>query len=177
MSNTVTADYLNSLSQNVNSLAETLNNKGVEASADEGLTALVKKVDRIHGEVVYGEWVPLESTDTFSVSGIPFLPVKIGISCEQVITSNIVANGKMHVGLFNTELEDGEINRLYLNDSGTLQYVFDDTSAELEISQAEDGTYSVSVSFAARNSLSNDMWLFRHSLPHMWVITSEVWKI
>ncbi len=174
--NSTSADYLNDLSQNVNRLAETLNNKGVNASADEGLSALVGKVGRIHSEVVYGEWVPLESTDTFSVSGIPFLPAKIGISCEQAMTSKIVAAGKLHVGLLNAEFTEEEIN-LYLNDSGTMQYEFSDANAEISVLQAEDGAYSVSVSFAAHNSSSDSMWLFRHSLPHMWVISSEVWKV
>ncbi len=172
---TKTINYLNALAENKNKLSVILKEKGVSAKPNEKLESLVDKVSLIQSGVEYGEWFPIISTDSFTISKIPFLPSKIGISCEALFSNRIVAPNTVHIALLNTELTEDTTNLYQLNSSNESIFNTDSGEAEITLTKDADNTYSITVSFATHNQTSENKFLFRGGLEHMWVVSSKEW--
>ena len=133
-------------------------------------------MELIQGGVEYGEWFPISSTDTFTISGIPFIPVKIGVSCESLFNNRIVAPKTIHIALLNTELNDNTTNIYQLNSDNELVFSSDTSEAEITLTKAANNNYSISISFESHNQNAENKILFRGGLEHMWVVSSEEWN-
>jgi len=174
---TKTINYLNSLSENKQKLSEILREKGIAAKSNEKLGSLVEKVGLIQSGVEYGEWFPITSTESFTVSKIPFLPTKIGISCEALFSNRIVAPNTVHIALLNTELDEDTTNLYQLSANNETIFSTDNGEAEITLTKEPDGTYSITVSFADYNKTAENCFLFRGGLEHMWVVSSKEWIV
>ena len=172
-----TTNYLVSLAQNRNNLSNILKQKGVNASTGEKLESLVEKVGLIHGGVEYGEWFPISSTDEFTLKGIPFLPAKLGISCESLFTNRIVAPNAVHIALLNTELCEDKTNLYELDANNNAIFSTESGEAEITLTKEYTGKYTVTVSFSNHNAAAENKFLFRGGLEHMWVISSQEWSL
>lgn len=177
MSNKTTADYLNALIEQKKRLAENLNAKGVETGETETFNSLADKITTIYdtGGLAYGEWMPLINTDTFTISGLNALPTNFGLSCEKVITDRIMEQGVIFIALFNYEPEKEKVTFYKYLDDNT--FVFDSVTSDLVYSyeQAEDGTYTVTISFTALNEMTLKPYLFKGGYEYNWVASSKEW--
>lgn len=177
MSEYTTSDYLKALVRQHKKLSENLNAKGVETGDGETFNSLAEKVTTIYdtGGLAYGEWLPLSDTDTFKITGLNAKPTALGLSCESVITERISGEGKIFIALFNYEPEKEKVSFYkYLDDS---TFVFDKVSTDLvcTVEQAEDGTYGVTVSFAALNEMTVKPYFFKGGYEYNWVASSKAW--
>lgn len=172
-----TFKYIQSLKENRNLLAENLNAKGVECANTEKLDSLAKKITTIYdtGGLAYGEWMPLFNTDTFTIEGLNALPTNFGLSCEKVITDRITESGCVLIALFNFEPENDKVTFYKYLDDNT--FVYDSISNDLVYTteQAEDGTYTVTISFAALNEMTAKPYLFKGGYEYNWVASSKEW--
>ena len=172
-----TAELLQALINKRQEFVENLNVKGVEATENETFNSLVKKIKTIYdtGGLAYGEWIPIINTDTFTISGLNALPTAFGLSCEKVITDRINEQGSIFIALFNYEPEKDTVTFYkYLDDS---TFVYDTVTTDLVYTteQAEDGTYSVTISFAALNEMTVKPYLFKGGYEYNWVASSKAW--
>lgn len=176
MANT-TADYLEELIKQKTKLAEGLASKNVECSKKEVFNTLIKKIGTIYdtGGLAYGEWEPIVDTDIFTISGLNALPTSFGLSCENVITDRIIEEGKIYIALFNYEPEKENISFYKYLDDNT--FVYDTIVKDLVYSteQAEDGTYTIAISFAALNEMTEKPYLFKGGYEYNWVASSKEW--
>lgn len=158
-------------------LAENLNAKGVEATTTETFNSLAKKIKTIYdtGGLAYGEWMPLMNTDTFTVSGLNALPTAFGLSCEKVITDRINEEGCIFIALFNYEPDKEKVTFYKYLDDNT--FVYDSVTTDLVYTteQAEDGTYTITISFAALNEMTIKPYLFKGGYEYNWVASSKAW--
>ena len=172
-----TFKYIESLKEQRELLANNLINKGVECTNNEVYDSLVHKVTTIYdtGGLAYGEWMPLFNTDTFVIEGLNALPTNFGLSCEKVITDRIIEEGCIFIALFNYEPgKDTVTFYKYLDDN---TFVYDGISKDLVYTteQAEDGTYTVTISFAALNEMTAKPYLFKGGYEYNWVASSKEW--
>lgn len=156
---------------------ENLRRKGVEISDGETLNGIGDKMLTIYdtGGLAYGEWVPLFNTDTFTVSGLNAKPTSLGLSCEAVITDRLTEAGNIFIALFNYDTAKEQVTFYkYLDDS---TFVFDKISTDLvcTVEQAQDGTYTVTVSFAELNEMTVKPYLFKGGYEYNWVASSKAW--
>ena len=175
--NATTPDYLVSLANSKNHLSSILKQRGVNASSGEKLESLVKKVGFIHCGVEYGEWFPVSSTDQFTIRNLPFLPVKLGISCEALFTNRIVAPNTVHIALLNTQLFENKTNIYELDQNSSIIFNTDGNEAQITLRKEYTGKYTINVSFADHNATAENKILFRGGLEYMWVISSQEWLL
>ena len=172
-----TFKYIQSLKTQKELLAENLNKKGVECAKTELFDSLVKKTTTIYdtGGLAYGEWLPLFNTDTFVIEGLNALPTNFGLSCEKVITDRIMEEGSIFIALFNYEPEKDSVTFYKYLDDNT--FVYDSISKDLVYTtkQAEDGTYTITISFEALNEMSAKPFLFKGGYEYNWVASSKEW--
>ena len=177
MAEPTTAELLLALLNRRRELVENLAVKGVEAEEDETFNSLIKKIKTIYdtGGLAYGEWVPLMNTDTFTISGLNALPTAFGLSCEKVITDRINEEGCIFIALFNYEPDKNEVTFYKYLDDNT--FVFDSITTDLVYTteQAQDGTYTVTISFSALNEMSAKPYLFKGGYEYNWVASSKAW--
>ena len=175
--NTTTAEYLQALINQRRKLAENLNAKGVEATETETFNSLAKKIKTIYdtGGLAYGEWLPLVNTDTFTISGLNALPTAFGLSCEKVITDRINEEGSIFIALFNYEPEKENVTFYKYLDDNT--FVFDSVTTDLVYTteKAEDGTYTITISFSKLNEMTVKPYLFKGGYEYNWVASSKEW--
>ena len=177
MSEHTTAEYLSALVAQHKKLATNLNAKGVETTEGDTFNTLADKITTIYdtGGLAYGEWMPLVNTDTFTITGLNAFPTSFGLSCERVITDRISESGSIFIALFNYEPDKEQVTFYkYLDDS---TFVYDSVSSDLVYTteQAEDGTYTVTISFAALNEMTVKPYLFKGGYEYNWVASSKVW--
>lgn len=175
--NGTTAKYLNALAEQKDRLADELRAKRVECSKNEVFNTLIDKIGTIYdtGGLAYGEWMPTENTDKFTVSGLNALPTAFGLSCEGIITDYISEEGSIFIALFNYEPgKDAVTFYKYLDDN---TFIYDTVVKDLIYSteQAEDGTYSVTISFEALNEMTVKPYMFKGGYEYNWVASSEGW--
>ena len=172
-----TQQYLQALAEQKKKLKENLNAKGVECENTETFNSLAEKINTIYdtGGLAYGEWMPLTNTDTFIISGLNALPTAFGLSCEKVITDHITETGKIFIALFNYEPGKEKVTFYKYLDDDT--FVFDSVTTDLVYTteQAEDGTYTVTISFAALNEMTQKPYYFKGGYEYNWVASSKVW--
>lgn len=172
-----TADYLNALKQQKDKLADELTAKNVECAKTEVFNTLIKKIGTIYdtGGLAYGEWTPLENTAVFTASGLNALPTSFGLSCERVITDYISEEGSIFIALFNYEPGKENVSFYKFLDDNT--FVYDTISKDLVYTtdQAEDGTYTVTISFEGLNEMSVKPYLFKGGYEYNWVASSKEW--
>lgn len=175
--NEITEQYLNALKVQKDKLADNLTAKNVECSKTEVFNTLIKKINTIYdtGGLAYGEWVPIDDTDTFTISGLNALPTSFGLSCEDVITEYYTQDGLIYIALFNYEPEKEDVSFYKYLDDNT--FVYDTIVKDLVYSteQAEDGTYTVTISFAALNEMTEKPYLFKGGFEYNWVASSKEW--
>lgn len=151
--------------------------KGVEVKSDEKLNGIADKLLTIYdtGGLAYGEWMPFFNTDTFTISGLNALPTAFGLSCEKVITNRITEAGNIFIALFNYEPEKDEVTFYKYLDDNT--FIFDKISTDLVYTtkQEEDGTYTVTISFAELNEMTLKPYLFKGGYEYNWVASSKAW--
>ena len=174
--NETSAEYLQSLVDTRNGLAEILNNKNIEASTDESLNDLVEKVEKIHGGVEFGKWVPTVNTETLTVSGLPFIPYKIGISCESIANQSLYGISTRFISLFAANCGANTTN-LYSSNIGELTMTNVPIGATVTITALEDGTYTLTVDFSEWNAVDGTAYLFKGGYEYMWVVSQEEWSI
>lgn len=175
--NTKTAEYLNALKAQKEKLAENLSAKGVECAKSELFNSLIKKVNTIYdtGGLAYGEWMPVEDSEVFTVTGLNAKPVAFGLSCERIITDYISREGNIYIALFNYEPDKEEVTFFKFLDDNT--FVFDKVKSNLvyNVQTAEDGTYTATVSFTALNEMTEKPYLFKGGYEYNWVASSKEW--
>ena len=169
--------YLQALVNQKQRIAEGLNAKGVECADTETFNSLAEKISTIYdtGGLAYGEWLPLTDADTFTISGLNALPTAFGLSCERVITDRITESGKIFIALFNYEPAKEKVTFYKYLDDNT--FVFDSVTTDLVYTteQAEDGTYTVTISFTALNEMTQKPYFFKGGYEYNWVASSKVW--
>ena len=177
MSEIAIAKYLEALVKQRQELSNNLNAKGVEADSSETFNSLAKKITTIYdtGGLAYGEWMPLINTDTFTISGLNALPTSFGLSCEKVITDRINETGKIFIALFNYEPEKETVSFYKYLDDNT--FVFDTVSTDwvYTTEKSADGTYKVTISFAALNEMTMKPYYFKGGYEYNWVASSKAW--
>jgi hypothetical protein len=156
---------------------DSLRRKGVEVADGETLNSIGKKMLTIYdtGGLAYGEWFPLFNTDTFTISGLNALPTAFGLSCEKVITDRITEAGNIFIAMFCFEPEKEQVTFYKYLDDNT--FIFDKVSSDLVYTteRAEDGTYTVTISFAALNEMTIKPYLFKGGFEYNWVASSKAW--
>lgn len=177
MAEITTAEYLQALINQHKKLSENLNAKGVETGDNETFNTLADKITTIYdtGGLAYGEWYPFTNTDTFTITGLNALPTAFGLSCERVITDRITETGCIFIALFNFNPDAENVTFYkYLDDS---TFVYDKVTTDLvyTVEQATDGTYTVSISFAALNEMTAKPYLFKGGYEYNWVASSKAW--
>ena len=174
--NETSAELLQGLVEARENLAETLNNKNVVASNDEELGALVEKVSKIHGGVEFGEWLPTVNTAGFMVSNLPFVPRKIGISCEALAGQSLLAEATRFIALFAAG-GNGDPSSLYSSNEGEMSMNNVPEGAVVTVGQAENGTYTVTVDFSDWNDINSTAYMFKGGYEYMWVVSEEGWSL
>lgn len=172
-----TAEYLQSLIAQHKKLAENLNTKGVETDDSETFNSLAEKITTIYdtGGLAYGEWTPPVNTDEFEITGLNALPTHFGLSCEKVITDKITETGSIFIAVLNFEPDsEGVTLYKYLDDS---TFIYDKVTTDLvySVTQADNGTYTVKISFAAFNEMTQKPYYFKGGFEYNWVASSKAW--
>jgi hypothetical protein len=172
-----TEKLLTELVNQKNAMTDRLKDKGISILENEKLNTLIPKISDIYQRegCAYGEQIPLFNSDSFTITNLRFKPTRIAISCDSVLTNSVDAtNDYIYVALLNVDkLTDNET--IYQLDNGVLyggQGV--NLVAEVTITE-ENGTYSVTVSFATLNEDSVIQYVFKGGELHQWVASSEDW--
>ena len=168
-----TEKYLQALDMNKSKLVDNLNSKGVKSDKSELFNTLVDKVLLITGSDIvglsYGEILFIEDTYSFSISGLTALPTAFGLSCERVITDRLSEANKIFISLFCYNPEEDKVTFYKYIDDNTL--VFDKVSMDLVYTYEllDDGTYTVTISFAALNEMTQKPYYFKGGYEYNWV--------
>lgn len=171
--NETTAKYLESLIKTKEKLVDNLNSKGIPSDKTEVFNTLVEKVTQIAGSNVagltYGEVMFTEDEDTFSISGLTALPTAFGLSCDSVITEQLSEANKIYIGLFCYNPDEEKVTFYKYLDDNT--FVFDKVSTDLVYSyeQNDDGTYTITISFAQLNEMTMKPYYFKGGYEYNWV--------
>ena len=172
-----TAQLLMALLQARQQQLDALSQKGVEVDGNETFNDIANKIETISDTegLSYGEWMPIENTAVFTITGIKEPPKTIGLSCEGVIQGLVIEPGITFIGMLSFDIGAEKVTFYKYLDDNT--FVIDKVTSDLvcTVEQANDGTYTVSVSFELLNEMTIKPYLFKGGYEYNWVISSEEW--
>ena len=87
----------------------------------------------------------------------------------------MIETGCIFIALFNYEPEKEKVTFYKYLDDNT--FVYDSISKDLVYTteQAEDGTYTITISFAKLNEMTQKPYLFKGGYEYNWVASSKEW--
>ena len=124
-----------------------------------------------------GVWTPTLTTDTIKFSGLEFIPAKLAICCEDVLTKNYTsATYHINIAILNIELTNKETEIIQ---SGVQTGVAVDTSGNSADVTVEEsgGLYSITVSFSETNKTAEIPYYFKANASHIWCVAEKGWLI
>lgn len=140
------SSYINavrSLSYYRTRLIGLVRDKGVTADSSEKLDQLINKVSNIktHNDIIHSQWTTTTDVDTFTWSGLNFMPAKIGLASSYVLNkSNLSSTDKIYVGALSIDL-----NNMTEQSPGIFVY---DESGKVN---SQDLSSAISVTVSTRN--------------------------
>lgn len=180
-------DYLTEITKQRKALASNITAKGVSALATEKLNSLVTKVLDIttSENIAYGEFRSTTDTATVTLSGINFVPYKIGLTCYQVLnwvqeSTEIVSD---YVGMISalTPFSKATLYKRAIAAGGTdlgLSIESDSTGVTITVTQdASTGDYSVTLSFDTYNASHELKHYFKANYDYSWTVLGEEFLI
>ena len=131
-------DYLKVINEQRNKLKENLELKNVFVENCTTFNQLIPKVLNIQtGEKIgaqNGVWTPTVTADTFSLSELSFIPSKLAICCESVLTTNYTSiTDHINIALLNVEFTSNDIAMLKQNSGGAIEIQTSGISADISI--------------------------------------------
>ena len=156
-------------------LQKKLQNKGVSALGKPKYNALVSKVDDILQKdgVAFGSWTPTINESKFTISDLPFEPVKISICCDVVLKNQIsTAKPIIYIGVLNAELNNSAVETINNNSNSSTIFV-NEIPVDIAIEE-NNGLYSVTLSLEEFNQSAATPHYFRAS-THKWCVASADW--
>lgn len=161
--------------------------KGVTTDSSEKLDELINKVKNIkqRTDILHGTWTTPVDSETFTWSGLKFLPARIGISSQDVMTNPTYSTTTTtYVGALTfdfenlTETEPGLFTYTPSGNPKTLSTLDGVLSANVtERDVAGVKVYDLVLSFADYNALETTTTkiFFRHTYEYEFVIASREW--
>lgn len=175
------SDYITVIAQQRDILKENLKTQNIDVEGCDTFNQLTPKVlDIVTNSKTgaqNGVWTPTITADTFYLSGLDFLPSKLSICCEDVLTKNYTAvTDYINIAILNIELTSKETD-IIKNGMGTGVAV--DTSgisADVTVENI-NGLYSIKISFEQINSTLDTPYSFKANASHIWCVAEEGWLI
>lgn len=173
-------DYLAEIAALREVFQQKLTEKSVDITGCTTYNQLIEKVGEISVSqktgLQNGVWTPTVTTDSFSLTGLDFVPAKLAICCSDVLTHTYSSpQQNINIGLLNIELSGTEVNMLRSGEAGVTVEA-GDTTAEISV-EAANGLYAVTVSFSECNQTRQQKYRFKANASHIWCIAEEGWLI
>ncbi|MGI6279435.1 MAG: hypothetical protein ACOYJS_02620 [Acutalibacteraceae bacterium] len=175
------SDYLSEIKRQRDLLKTNLKLKNVYVENCTTFNQLTKKVAEIQitakTGVQNGVWTPTVAVEAFSLSGLNFVPAKLAIFCEDILTNSYnSATEHINIALLNIELTRKEIE--LLKNGGDTGIIFDPSGFSADITLEEtNGLYSVTVSFEEINRDLEIPYKFKANASHVWCVAQEGWLV
>lgn len=174
-------NYLLEIAKQRDILKENLASKEVSVEGCETFNSLISKIPEISVTektgVQNGVWTPTITCDSFSLTGLKFIPAKLAICCEDVLTKNYTSVAEyINIALLNIELSLAEIQIIKNSAETGIVVETGDVSADIIIEES-DGLYSLTVSFTKTNETLDIPYSFKANASHVWCVSEEGWLI
>lgn len=174
-------DYLAVIAQQRDILKENLEKKNVDVTECNTFNQLTPKVLEIVTDsktgAQNGVWTPTVTCDTIKFTGLSFIPSKLAVCCEDVLTKNYTAaTDHINIAILSIELDSKETENIQ---NGVQAYVVEDTgdvSADITVEET-NGLYSITVSFAETNTSTQIPYYFKANASHIWCVAEKGWLI
>jgi len=175
------AQYLQEIEKQRNLLKENLAEKEVAVEGADTFNSLISKIPEIpikqKTDAQNGVWTPTVTSDSFSLKGLKFLPAKLAVCCEDVLTKNFNSVAEhINIAILNVELTAKEVE-LIKNDIQTgITVETEDIAADITV-EKNGNLYNLSVSFAETNKTVAVPYRFKANASHVWCVSEEGWLI
>ena len=173
-------DYIKVMGEQRDLLKSNLQRKNVFVGDCATFNQLIPKVLDIQSNEKIGAqngvWTPTVTADTFSLSGLSFIPSKLAICCETVFTQNLTSiTDHINIALLNIEFTNSEISMIHQS-GGNIAIQTSGISADIVFEEV-DGLYNVTVSFEEVNKKATTPYKFKSNASHVWCIAEEGWMV
>lgn len=161
-----------------------IRSKGVTADSSDKLDSLINKVNNIkqRTDVIHGTWNTVTDSDTFTYSGLTFMPARLGISSQQVLSKSALSSEqKTYIGALSIDF-----NNLVETDPGIFTYDSNGDVIQTDLTAAISAVvttrevggvtlYDLSISLSEYNESHSPKLLFMNTYEYEFVITSKEW--
>lgn len=174
------SDYIKVIAEQRDQLKSNLATKNVFVGNCTTFNQLIPKVLDVRSNEKMGAqngvWTPTVTVDTFSLSGLSFIPSKLAICCESTFTAGYTSiTNHVNIALLNIEFTTSEVAMLEQS-GGNIAIQTSGISADI-IFEEVDGLYNVTVSFAEVNKTLETPYKFKANASHVWCIAEEGWMV
>lgn len=174
-------NYLKEIARQRDILKENLAAKEVSVVGCETFNSLISKIPEITTTqktgAQNGVWTPTVTCDTFSLTGLKFIPAKLALCCEDVLTRNFpAATQHINIALLSIELTTAEIKMIKAGETSGVEVVTGDISADITVEE-NGGLYSITISFSETNKTADIPYDFKANASHVWCVSEEGWLI
>lgn len=175
------SDYIAVIAQQRDILKENLKAQNINVEDCDTFNQLTPKVLDIVTDsktgAQNGVWTPTVTADTFSLSGLEFLPAKLSICCEDVLTKNFTSvTNHINIAILNIEFNSKEIDIIKNNVETGVVVDTSGISADVIVEKSNE-LYSIKISFAEINKTLDMPYNFKANASHIWCVAEEGWLI
>lgn len=174
-------DYLQVIAAQRDLLKNNLIEKNVSVEDCNTFNQLTPKVLEITTDsktgAQNGVWTPTITTEFFSVTELTFIPAKLAICCEDVLTKTLTSiTDHINIAVLNIELSAKEISMIENSAETGVTLNPSNTNVDVTITE-QDGIYSITVDFTALNETLETPYKFKANASHVWCVSQEGWLI
>jgi len=173
--------YLQEIHNQRNLLKESLAEKEVSTEGCETFNSLIAKIPEIPTSQKIGAqngvWTPTVTSDVFSLKGLKFLPAKLAICCEDVLSKTFNAvSAHINIAILNAQLTKKEIEMIKNDLENGVTLETDGVAADIVVEKS-NGLYNLSISFVETNKTAEVPFKFKANASHVWCVSEEGWLI
>lgn len=174
-------DYLQVIAAQRDLLKNNLIEKNVSVDGCSTFNQLTPKVLEIITDsktgAQNGVWTPTLTAESFTVTGLDFIPAKLAICCEDILTKTLTSvTDHINIAILNIELTAKEISMIENSAETGVTLNPDETNVDIVITE-QDGIYSVTVDFSTLNETLEIPYKFKANASHLWCVAQEGWLI
>ncbi len=174
-------DYLQVIAEQRDLLRNNLIQKRVAVDGCETFNQLTPKILEVPTSskdgAQNGVWTPTLTAESFTVTALPFIPAKLAICCEDILTKNMTSvNDHINIAVLNIELSSAEISMIKNSSQTGIVIESDGIDVDLTVSE-QNGLYTVTVDFTDVNKTLETPYKFKANASHIWCVAEEIWLL
>ncbi len=174
-------DYISVIAEQRDNLKNNLKAKNVYIDGCDTFNQLIPKVLDVTVEsktgAQNGVWTPTVTCDSLKISGLRFIPAKMAVCCEDILTKNYTSvTSHINIAILNIELTAKETS--LIQNGSTTGIAVDQTGFTADVIVEEsNGLYSITLSFEEINKTTETPYYFKANSSHIWCVAEKGWLI